>query len=218
MAETDAVVRERVLSTRELTPGVFLLTASRERGFRPGQVVSVTTEPAIPARVYSIASGTGDPGMDLLFDVVPGGVLTPRLALLRPGDSLYVSKPFGSFGDGEGESVWVATGTGVAPFRSIARSGLLRSKTLVHGSRRLSGLFFRDYFREVMAGGYAPCCSAEEEPGVYRGRVTAWLSSQPLPLEATYLLCGSSEMVVDARDTLVGRGIPYAKVGAEIYF
>jgi ferredoxin-NADP reductase len=218
MAETDLLVEERVLTTREIAPGVFLLTVSRDRGFRPGQVVSVTTESAIPGRMYSIASGTGDPGMDLLFDVVPGGLLTPRLARLRPGDTLYVSKPFGSFGDDGGESVWVATGTGVAPFRSMARSTLAAGKTLVHGSRRLDGLFFREYFREVMGDGYAPCCSEEEEPGVYRGRVTGWLSSAALPPGATYLLCGSSGMVVDARDTLVGRGIPYAKVDAEIYF
>ncbi len=218
MAQTDVLLRERVLASRELAPGVFLLTVSRERGFRPGQVVSVTTGPAIPARVYSIASGTEDPGMDLLFDVVPEGLLTPRLAQLRPGDALYVSPPFGSFEDRGGDSVWVATGTGVAPFRSMARSGIVQGKRLVHGSRRLSGLFFREQFQGTLDGSYTPCCTAEEGPGVYRGRVTGWLSAAPLPEGAAYLLCGSSEMVVDARDTLVSRGIPYARVGAEIYF
>ena len=218
MAEMDVLLRERVLANREISPGVFLLTLSRNRGFRPGQVVAVTVEPAVPSRLYSIASGTGDEAMDLLFDVVPGGALSPRLASLRPGDILYVSPPSGTFVDSERRSVWIATGTGVAPFRSMARSGLVQEKALAHGSRFLSGLFFRDYFRETLGSSYVACCTREEEDGVFPGRVTQWLEASPQYGEAAYMLCGSAEMVVEVRDTLLKGGVPYANVEAEIYF
>jgi len=33
-----------------------------------------------------------------------------------------------------------------------------------------------------------------------------------------FLLCGNSLMVVDARDILIRRGVPFASVVAEIYF
>jgi ferredoxin--NADP+ reductase len=39
-----------------------------------------------------------------------------------------------------------------------------------------------------------------------------------LPLNYKYYLCGSAEMVVDVRDILIAKGIPYEQIFAEIYF
>jgi ferredoxin/flavodoxin---NADP+ reductase len=216
--EVRQLAHERVTANRELSPGVFLLTVTRREAFIPGQVVAVTTAAGIPPRLYSIASGTADQGIDLLFNVVPRGELTPRLAGLRPGDTLLVSTPFGAFRDAGAASVWVAAGTGVAPFRSMARSGCAADRMLVHGSRRLSSLHFRDFFRDVLGERYAPCCTAEEAEGVFKGRVTGWLSASRPSGDMSYLVCGSAEMVVDTRELLITAGVPYAKVWAEIYF
>ena len=91
-------------------------------------------------------------------------------------------------------------------------------KTLVHGSRTLAGLYLRGYFSSVLDGRYMPCCSSETAQGVFPGRTTAWLASGDLPAAERYLLCGSSRMVVDARDVLISRGVPFSRVVAEIYF
>ncbi len=69
-----------------------------------------------------------------------------------------------------------------------------------------------------MGGSYVPCCTREKEEGVYPGRTTAWLSEKRLPAAERFLLCGNAEMVVEARDILIGRGVPFADVVAEIYF
>jgi predicted ferric reductase len=44
---------------------------------------------------------------------------------LKPGDRLYVSHPYGQFlrPTQEKNVGWIATGTGIAPFRSMMRSG-----------------------------------------------------------------------------------------------
>jgi ferredoxin/flavodoxin---NADP+ reductase len=208
----------RVAENEQIAAGIFRLTFPREDDFIPGQTLALTTDPAIPARYYSIASGCHDPMMEVLYDLVPDGQLTPRLARLRPADLLLASGPFGAFCDGDGGSLWIAAGTGVAPFASMVRSGFLADKTLVHGSRTLAGLYLRGYFSSVLDGRYVPCCSTEKAAGVFFGRSTAWLSRAALPDTQRCLLCGSAGMVVDARDVLIARGVPYERVVSEIYF
>jgi ferredoxin-NADP reductase len=208
----------RVTSNAEIAPGIYKLSFPRSWDFVPGQSIALTLDPRVPSRFYSIASGTADPLVEVLYDLVPEGLLTPRLAELKPGDELFCSPPFGAFRDADGPSCWIATGTGIAPFVSMARSGTAEGKMLVHGSRTVAGLLDRDYFASLLDGRYVPCCTREKAEGVFPGRPTAWLSSMALPAAERFLLCGNSLMVVDARDILIGRGVKFADVVAEIYF
>ena len=208
----------RVTANTEIAPGIYRLSFARPWDFVAGQSIALTLDPRVPPRFYSIASGTADPLVDVLYDLVREGVLTPRLAALVPGDELLCSRPFGAFRDAGGPSCWIATGTGIAPFVSMARSGSTEGKLLIHGSRSIAGLLDRGFFSSLMDGRYVPCCTREKEPGVFEGRPTAWLSAQPLPAAERFLLCGNSGMVVDTRDILIGRGVPFADVIAEIYF
>ena len=202
----------------ELVPGIFRLSFPRTFDFIPGQLVALTLDPLVPARFYSIASGTAEPMVEILYDLVPEGLLTPRRARLAPGETIFFSPPFGKFTDGENPSCWVAAGTGIAPFVSMVRSGLVRDKILVHGSRSIAGLLERGLFTAALAERYFPCCTWESAPGVFRERPTEWLTSRPLPAVPRYLLCGSSRMVGDARDIIIGKGAPFASVIGEIYF
>lgn len=216
--ETLHLRKTEIVSNEEITPGVFRLAFPREQDFIPGQTLALATDPSISPRYYSIASGRREPLIEVLYDLVPAGQLTPRLARLGPGDGLLVSEAFGSFQDTRGASLWVAAGTGIAPFASMARSGITEAKTLVHGSRTLAGLFLAEYFSSVLDGRYVPCCTSEGREGVYGGRTTAWIAAAVLPTAERYLVCGGSRMVVDARDALIARGIPFDRIGAEIYF
>ena len=92
----------KVTANAQVTAGIFRLSFPRTFDFVPGQLVALTVDPAVPARFYSIASGNAEPMVEILYDLVPHGLLTPRFAQLGPGDSLYVSPPFGRFMDAEG--------------------------------------------------------------------------------------------------------------------
>ena len=209
----------RVLDNREVAPGTFLLRCARRADFQPGQVLGATTERAIAPRLYSIASGVDDDFFELLFDIVPNGLLTPRLARLAAGDRLFLSAPSGAFLDGDEPGAWLASGTGIAPFVSMARSGLAGNKLLVHGARGQSYFFFYDYLAQLMQERYLRCSSRDRAEGLYPGRLTAWVEAQAeLPRTWRYLLCGSAEMVVEVRDLLLGRGLPFSSISGEIYF
>jgi len=216
--ESLRLIEVKVAENQEIAPGIFRVAFPRPWDFFPGQTIALSTDPSIPARYYSIASGCHDPVVEILYDLVPEGLLTPRMAGLGAGDTLLSSEPFGAFLDGDGASLWIAAGTGVAPFASMARSGMVEDKTLVQGSRTLAGLYLRGYFSSVLGARYVPCCSTESAAGVFSGRSTAWISSAALPDAERVLLCGGSRMVVDARDALIARGVPFERVISEIYF
>jgi len=208
----------RVSAIEEIAPEVFSLRFPRAFAFVPGECVPVAVDTATAPRRYSVASGPADPDAELLFDLIEGGCLTPRLAGLAPGAAIRVGEPTGSFRDVEGKAVWIAAGTGIAPFLSMVRSRRGGDRRLVHGSRTLSGLLYGAELRAALGNSYMPCCSSESGPGVFGGRLTVYLRSAELDPAARYLLCGSPAMVVDVRDLLIGRGVPFDHIFSEIYF
>lgn len=208
-----------VSENMEIAPAVYLLKVPRESEFTPGQVVALRLDQRIEPRYYSIASGAEEPFLDLLYDLVPAGALTPRLSMLQTGDPLQVSEPFGTFLDRPGESWWIATGTGIAPFVSMAKSASTEGKHLIHGGRTSERFYYRQYFTRSLGARYVCCCSKDSPPWAYPGRLTAWLEEQSeLPPDARYMLCGGSNMVVEVRDILIRKGIPFENIASEIYF
>ena len=157
--------------------------------------------------------------MAVLFDVNPSGLLTPRLAELQPGDRLQVSQPFGFFTDEEGPAWWIATGTGIAPFYSMFRSMGTDDKILIHGGRTKDSFYFQDEFSTHLGDRYVRCSSRETGEGLWPGRLTSFLMErESFDPSMKYFLCGNAEMVVDVRDLLISRGVPFSNIRAEIYF
>jgi ferredoxin--NADP+ reductase len=213
------LIKQIILSNTGVAPGAFILTFSRTFEFVPGQVIGIALDPVEKPRLYSIASGNQEDAVRILYTVKPEGKLTPGLARLQVGDTIYITEPFGGFVCDEKPAVWVATGTGIAPFASMFYSGLGNNKILIQGNRFASGLYFREDFMQAMGKRYVPSCTRQEVEGVYFGRVLKYLAEkQDLDLTLKYYLCGSAEMVVDVRDLLIERGVPFENVVAEIFF
>ena len=58
--------------------------------------------------------------------------------------------------------------------------------------------------------------SGRRMPAVW---VSSYLVEQTdLDPDLKYYLCGSAEMVVETRDILIGKGIPFGQIISEIYF
>jgi ferredoxin/flavodoxin---NADP+ reductase len=208
-----------IIGNQEISPGVHLISWNREHSFFPGQVVKIAADREMAPRIYSICSGNDEPEIRVLFNIKEDGLLTPWLAAVIPGMKILASKPYGSFKDGKKLAWWIATGTGIAPFYSMFRSGISQNKTLIHGARQLDQFYFEDELEWAMGGRYIRCCSNEESCNVFPGRVTKYLEElSELPTNINYYLCGKALMVVEVRDLLISRGVPYQNILAEIYF
>ncbi|WP_372773983.1 ferredoxin--NADP reductase [Mangrovibacterium sp.] len=210
---------ETVVNNEEISPGVFLLSVKRVHDFKPGQVVKLAVDQVQPPRIYSICSGNSDEELRILFNIKDDGYLTPRLAGLIPGDKVLLSAPYGSFVGNKKPAWWIATGTGIAPFYSMFQSGLAGNKMLIHGASYLNQFYFEDELDWAMDKNYQRCCSREQSCDVFPGRVTDYLENRSeLPRTAQYYLCGKAIMVVEVRDLLIRKGVPYENIIAEIYF
>lgn len=216
----DNIFHKSIISRVEkLTNEAFLIAFKRSFPFLPGQVIALALSPDDNPRYYSIASGNDEDEIEILFNIKPEGFLTPRLAQLKTGDPIYHSLPGGCFLAAPQAGVWIAAGTGIAPFRSMLLSGVTPALQMIHGSRTKEELYYHDFFFSIFKENYFPCCSREQIDGIFQGRVTQCIDQREnINPDLLYYLCGSAEMVVDTREILLKKGVPYGNILAEIYF
>jgi ferredoxin--NADP+ reductase len=207
-----------ITNNQEISPGVHLISFQRKFEFLPGQVVKVGVNQRHPPRIYSICSGNHEEELHILFNIKEDGFLSPKMAALIPGDKLFVSEPYGSFVGKPDTAWWIATGTGIAPFYSMFRSGLSDNKTLIHGVSHLNQFYFEDELEWAMDKNYIRCCSRENSCNTYPGRVTRYVQEINYLPDVMYFLCGKAEAVVEIRDLLIAKGIAFEKILSEIYF
>jgi ferredoxin-NADP reductase len=186
--------------------------------FRAGQCISLGVWNSGVNREYSLYSGENDAYLELLIKLVRGGTVSNALARLAPGDPVYVAGPYSDFvlpGDAEGQTlVFVATGTGIAPFHSFVSTRPQLDYTLIHGVRERAQCYEQDrYARER----YVPCVS-RERCELFHGRVTEYLKECPLQPSAHVYLCGNHAMIEDAFDLLRAQGVPPDNIRSEVFF
>ena len=113
------------MDSKELTPDVhhfeFEVPGIEQFAFTPGQFISVVDHDngKETMRAYSIASPRSGNRFALCLNRVPDGIEAPWLFDLKRGDEVDVREPLGCFTlrhPGR-RAVFVATGTGIAPFR-----------------------------------------------------------------------------------------------------
>lgn len=219
MSSKRKLFKTQLHQIQTVATDVYVLLFKRNFTFRAGQVVAIDLVPDGEPRLYSIASGEQDQFIQILFDEKKEGKLTPFLSKIKAGDYIYVSEPFGSFKTENHLAYWIASGTGIAPFISMARSGLSVDKTLVHGGKLDENFYFSEDLESLFPDRYFRCCSQQEDTRYFKGRLTEWLIKKcDIPLNAYFYLCGSAEMVVQVRDILISKGISFQQIVSETYF
>jgi ferredoxin--NADP+ reductase len=222
----------RVIENRHWTGTLFSLRVEgAPLSFEAGQFVRIALDVGAEriARPFSFVNPPQDPVLEFYGVIVPDGPLSPRLARLAPGDTLYVAdNPSGFLVLSEvppAEDLWlVSTGTGIAPFLSILRTETCwqryRKVVLVHGVRRASELAYRDLIGEVRRERpgrlvYVPFVSRERAPGALEGRIPAAIRDGRLeaaagaigPERSQFMLCGNPQMLKDVAAALAERGL-----------
>jgi NAD(P)H-flavin reductase len=170
-------------------------------------------------RDYTPVSAPADQEIAFCIRKVEDGDFTPFLSSAEAGTRFEISDPEGyfTFKPSKRPPVFVATGTGIAPFCSMARSGIV-GYTLLHGVDNPEDLYYRSTL-ESSADHYIPCISREyQAPTEYfRGRVTDYLQQHLSPAAYDFFLCGRREMIRDVT-WLVDERFPGSLIYSELFY
>jgi len=228
-------VQAKLIEWVEIAPGVrhFVFEAPQvERlEFVPGQFVSLTDSVKSRAitRAYSIASAPGAGNrFELCLNRVDDGAFSPHLFDLSAGDAVDMQPPLGTFTLRQPlrDSLLVATGTGIAPYRSMLKTVLTSDApafTLLFGVRHESHLLYRNEFeqmtREFPQFRFWPTLTQPGPDWTGRtGRVQAHLAEAiGERRDIDIYLCGLRPMVDDVRQILKGMGFDRKQIRYEKY-
>jgi ferredoxin--NADP+ reductase len=251
MPHLNAIVTQRIDSA----PGLMILRVAPEGWelppFTPGQFAVLglpasapkspgaePDDPPLPqdtflSRAYSIASSSLERQyLEFYLVEVKTGALTPRLFALKEGDRVWLGPKFtGRFTldqvPQDQNVVFIATGTGLAPYMSMLRTHLeaggSRRYAVLHGARRSRDLGYREEL--LVMQGLAPnflyipvLTRPETEPVPWKGHTgrlpafwkekileRAW-GFQPSPANTHCFLCGNPAMVEAMEAVLEAEG------------
>jgi len=225
----------RLIESREIAPNVrhFVFEAGEvERlTFVPGQFVSFTETLAGKkiTRPYSIASAPEGNRFELCLNLVLEGLFSPFLFEMKPGAMVQMSAPLGYFvlkNPGR-DAIFVATGTGIAPFRSMLHAHLSRGDvgnvTLIFGVRYETSLMYRGEFEELEQRHpnfhFWPTLSRPEPEWKGRGGHVQnhLLEAIGDRRDLDVYICGLKAMVDDVRAVLKGLGFDRKQIIFEKY-
>lgn len=228
-------MRARLVEFREIGPEVrhfvFEIPAIESLDFTPGQFVSFSefVMGRQVTRAYSIASPPAGNRFELCLNRVSEGAFSPYLFTMQPGDDIEMREPLGYFVPRTPfrDSVFIATGTGIAPFRSMLRHppliGSAAAITLLFGARYPGGLV---YHAELLALAgtrpnfrYLPTVTRPDAAWCGRaGRVQQHLDEALAGRsDLDVYVCGLKAMVDDVRHLLKQRGFDRAQIISEKY-
>ncbi len=182
-------------------------------------------------RAYSIASPPEEKEhLDLLIKRVQGGVVTNWFWSLKEGDRFQVHGPFGKFvlpPAMDFDLVFIAVGTGVAPFRSMTRSllpkGFTRKISLLFGARYDGMIPYDEEWLELARRhpnfSYLPTLSRpgprwRGETGYVQTKVEKYF---PDPAAKRVYICGLMEMIEAAQEAFLKQGYRKEQIFYERY-
>ena len=236
----SAFLEETVLSVHHWTDRLFSFTTTRDTTLRFSNghftMIGLRQENGKPLlRAYSIVSANYEEHLEFLSIKVQDGPLTSRLQHIKVGDKIVVGrKPTGTLLIDyllPGKNLYLlGTGTGVAPFLSVARDPATYEQfekvVLVHGVREVAELAYHDYLMhelpnheflgEMVTNQLLYYPTVTREPFRNQGRMTDLLEAGKIeadlglskldPANDRVMLCGSPAMLRDLKHMLEKRG------------
>ncbi|MBW7844744.1 MAG: FAD-dependent oxidoreductase [Bacteroidia bacterium] len=214
---------------------IFRMLGDELFQFKPGQFVMLDLP--IPSKItnrsYSISSA---PNTDNIFELIivlnPNGIGTPYIwANYKVGDIVPVAGPLGKFTlpeNIESNLCLIATGTGVAPFRSMIFHVLQKNIPhkhiwLLFGNRTVEDILYQKELTElsetIKSFTFIPTLSrADEKWDGRRGYVHSIyeeiFSNKP---DSVFYLCGWKQMILEARERIQNMGFDKKQIKFELY-
>jgi len=225
----DGVVVENYRWTARLTS---LKIEAALGPVQAGQFVGVGLEidGEIVARPYSLVNPPQESTLEIYFNIVPEGPLSPRLFALEKGDKVLVAtNPAGFLTVSEvpeTRHLWMmATNTGVGPFLSILGTDEVWQRfdrvILCYSVRTRQELAYSSFIEKLSAAHadkfcFVPIITREDSANSIRARIPASIESGELERAAGValcaedshvMMCGNSEMIKEVSAVLESRGM-----------
>lgn len=211
---------------------LFRFTFEEDFIFTPGQYVSLKVSQDGARRSYSIASLPDGREIELVVDVTPMGLGSKFLLGLNVGDEVEALGPVGHFRVAEpkyNKVLFVATGSGIVPFRPMILDLLERKKFsgeihLDWGMRFIKDLYWVEEFKELERSFPnfefdAVLSKPEGEWLECSGHVNDCLLKHKQTWEGWEVyLCGSQQMIADVASLLEKMGVKKEDIHFEKFF
>ena len=194
--------------------------------FESGQFVRVALDidGERVARPYSLVNKPDDDFLEIYFNIVDEGPLSPRLAELEDGDEIFVTDRANGFLTvsevPQCRHLWMlATGTGVGPFLSILKNQdawqRFEKIVLVYSVRDVSELAYQQQVADIQEQwpqkfSFVPLVTREKVEGMLNQRITDSIEDDSLEQttgvvigeDSHVMMCGNSAMIADVTAVL----------------
>jgi len=209
-----------VVDVNIINHDLFELCVKRnDMQFTPGDCVAIYTEHD-QSRPYSIASGSSDKILRFVIREMEDGEVSPWLKSRNPGDIIRITPPFGWFRPGQdiGDDpfIFLATGTGIAPFISYMETFDRPPAACLYGVRHEADAIGFSNLRNFCPD--TRLAISREETAHHHGRLTDLLDDLPMVGNTHYYCCGLESMVNDASEWLQHKGVPLTHIHREVFF
>lgn len=210
---------------------LFTIEYNDELEFKAGQFVNLSFEENGEKymKPYSIASNPiYKNSLQLSIKLVPDGRVTPKLWNKKEGEIVTLKGPFGLFTvrNKAEKLVFIGTGTGVAPLRSMIQDLIFNQKcekqiTLIFGVRYENEILFKDEFEKLEKENphfkYLQVVSKPTENWLGRtGHVHMNFESLDI-LNSEFYICGLPAMFDSAKTKLKELGADESQIYHEVF-
>ena len=227
----EKVIEMGVQDTRHFK---LVFPPGTEFDFEPGQFANAMAPSEeggkIIKRPYSIASAPFLKGyIDLVWKRVEGGFMTNYFMKLKEGDNLQIQAPLGRFVLKKPlprRIAFVATGTGIAPFRAMIfqlfKEGTDRDIWLIFGNRYETDILYDEEWKELVKKHsnfhYVPTVS---RPKTWTGEKEYVQNLLPkylkTPADTHVYICGLTNMINEVQKTALEMGFTKDQIFFEKY-
>jgi len=223
------VIKEKIQWNERL---FSLRIAAPLNQFTAGQFVRVglDIQGELVARPYSLVNAPDEELLEIYFNIVAEGPLTPKLAQLGKGDEVQVvDKASGFLTIGEVPEVdylWmIATGTGIGPFLSSLKTDepwqRFKKVILAYSVRSVEELSYMETItllqaRHAKQFKFVPIVTREFMDGAINVRINTSIEDGSLEDQcgvsinannSHIMMCGNSAMIKDVSELLEARGL-----------
>ncbi len=235
-----------IIEIKDLTPTVkeFTIDLKEKFNFKAGQFVnlSINENNEIIRRAYSIASNPNNTSkIELCIKLVENGKLTPKLFSKKIGDSVDIKGPLGLFTlekATKNKLVFIGTGTGIAPLRSMIldelnkqnqilesdiEEGVAESREiiLIAGVRYDNEILYKQEFEELAKNNpnfkYIPIVSRPSDNWIgRRGHVQDNFDMIDIN-NSNIFICGLPAMFEGAKQKLIEMGMDEKDIFHEVF-